>query len=175
MAVGGGSQGFSVQLNLNWFVFNTGDFFLSFKEVALQKGESSNWSSQNSAERRRKPLAKLILYTILLWFCSGLVGPGESEENFNTCHWCQTSHWSELAWMKIGQSWKKKKKKKRTAKSCIWFFWRDEIAHKKSCSGSCSRKWVCDVLWNLFQSALKCSNSGNNTKYEQIIKRTMNK
>lgn len=86
MAVGGGSQGFSAQLNQNWFVFNTRDFFLSFKEVALQKGESSNWSSQNSAERRRKPLAKLILYTILLLFCSGLVGPGESEENFNTCH-----------------------------------------------------------------------------------------
>lgn len=34
MAVGGGSQRFSVQLNLNWFVFNTGDFSLSFKEVA---------------------------------------------------------------------------------------------------------------------------------------------
>lgn len=49
MAVGGGSQRFSVQLNLNWFVFNTGDFSLSFKEVAGTLRRDGGSLLQNSS------------------------------------------------------------------------------------------------------------------------------
>lgn len=85
MAVGGGSLRFSVQLNLNWFVFNTGDFFLSFEEVALQK-DSRLAGAGRTLRRDDEAASTTHLCTILLRFRSGLVGPGEAEENLNTCH-----------------------------------------------------------------------------------------
>lgn len=79
-----GSQRFGVQLNLNWFVFF---FFLSFKEVALQR-ESRQTGARRTLRRDGGSLSQnsSCIYNSNFGFAPGLVGPGESEENLGACH-----------------------------------------------------------------------------------------
>lgn len=151
MAVAGGSQRFSVQLNLNWFVFNTGDFFPPFKEVALQK--------ENRQTGARRTLRR--------------DGGSLLQNSSNSSVRGKSQHLPlmpivKLKWIGVNE---RRTKLKKTAKSCIWFFWRDEIAHKKAVLALFPENdlvMFCGICSNQRWSVVV--NSGN-TKYEQIIKK----